>query len=385
VAVIFVGHGEPATVADGDIAIAFPDGGEFGPHAESLGVPTDMQHTEWAAAYDEISMAMTYIFGDLNQNGEAHEMQVSPQGDVPPFFTWEAFHDEIVEVYGSFGDYSPHNDLLTEHVDSLDLEVDGAEIDTYLAFLDAVPRIPDVMGEIDSDHDYDKIVLVPMLLASSTHTQEVADQVAEFGHLTGNAELVVTEPFFEVPFMRQRVKDAVLTMADYLRQSVPAGVADSDIGVLLASHGTPYVPALDEFGYQEGEIFSNLLLTEDLFHDEVIAELPWPARTGRMNYASPSIEESLAAFAGDGITHVIVVPSAFPTAAMHTMKDVAESAIGRTVTPDEGIVTHTHSSGLTVYYTSDGYADLDEGRDQFRAGLAFIAEIGVHEALAGDL
>ena len=151
VAVIFVGHGEPARVADGDIAIAFPDGSEFGPHAESLGVPADMQHTEWAAAYDEISTAMTYIFGDLNGNGEAHEMMISPQGDVPPFFTWDAFHEELEKVYNSFGDYSPHNDLIAEHVESLELDVDGAEIDTYLAYLDAVPRIPDVMYDITNN------------------------------------------------------------------------------------------------------------------------------------------------------------------------------------------------------------------------------------------
>jgi sirohydrochlorin ferrochelatase len=241
------------------------------------------------------------------------------------------------------------------------------------------------MWDITNNHDYDKMVLVPMLLASSTHTQEVADQVEEFAHLAGDIDLVVTEAFFEVPYMRERVKIAVLSMTDYMRQSLPAGIADDDIGVLLVAHGTPYVPPLAAYDYKEGEIFSNLPLTEDLFHDEIMAELPWPARTGRMNYAAPSIEESLAAFEADGITHVIVVPSAFPTAAMHTMWDVAEPSIGRAVTPDEGIVSHTHPSGMTVYYTSDGYADLDTGREQFRAGLAFLARMGVLEALTGDI
>ena len=91
VGVLFVGHGEPPSYADGDVAITFADGGALGPFAASLGVPIAAQSTEWAAAYDEIATAMTYIFGDLNGNEVLHEMTISPAGDVPPFFTWEAF------------------------------------------------------------------------------------------------------------------------------------------------------------------------------------------------------------------------------------------------------------------------------------------------------
>ena len=63
-----------------------------------------------------------------------------------------------------------------------------------------------------------------------------------------------------------------------------------------------------------------------------------------MNWDSPSIEDSLGEFEAAGKTHVIVVPSAFPTAAIHTMWDVAQAAMGRAVQPAEGVVVHTQSS-----------------------------------------
>jgi hypothetical protein len=72
IALLFVGHGEPATAADGDVPITLADGTPFGPHAASLGVPPEAQYTEWAAAYEEIATAMTYIFDDLNGNGVPH-------------------------------------------------------------------------------------------------------------------------------------------------------------------------------------------------------------------------------------------------------------------------------------------------------------------------
>nr|MDJ0853372.1 ferrochelatase [Myxococcota bacterium] len=383
VALLFVGHGEPETAADGDVPITLADGTPFGPHAEDLGVPGTYLHTEWAAAYEEIATAMTYIFPDLNGNGVLHELDFPPSGDVPPFFTWNAFHASVYQQYEACNDYSPHNDSLREHVASLTIEVDGAEVAIFLAFLDAVPRIRDVLSGI-AGSGYDELVVVPMLLASSTHTQEVAELVEEAAHLTEDMEVVVTEPFFEVPFVRRRLRDAVASMVKELRASIPAEAADHEIGVLLASHGTPYVPPFPEFGWQEGEIYSELIPTEDAFHDEIGARLPWMSLTGRMNYSSPTVEDALGIFDAEGFRHVIVVPSAFPTAAIHTMWDVANAAVGRAVLPQEGVVVHERPSGVKVYYAAQGFADLEDGRDAFRQGLGFLGRMGVIEALQED-
>ena len=100
IAVLYVGHGEPAVFENGDIPISFPDGSEFGPHGADIGVPVEFQHTEWAAAYEEIATAMTYILVDVNGNGIKHEMAIAPVGDVPPFFTWPAFYADIQQRYG---------------------------------------------------------------------------------------------------------------------------------------------------------------------------------------------------------------------------------------------------------------------------------------------
>ena len=382
IAVLYVGHGEPAVFENGDQPISFPDGSAFGPHGADIGVPVEYQHTEWAAAYEEIATAMTYILVDVNGNGIKHEMAISPAGDVPPFFTWQAFHADIQQRYQSFNDYSPHNDTIREHVESLDLQVDGVEIDIYLAYLDAVPRIPDTMWELTREGEYTKLVVVPMLLASSTHTKEVDDQIHETAGLLGGMEVVVTEPFYEVPYMRHRFRDAVLAMAHHLYESIPESTPDDEVGVLLTSHGSPYVPPHSEFGWEEGEIYSNLVPTEDAFHEELSAQLPWITRTGRMNYSSPTIEASIAAMEAEGIRHLLVTPTAFPTAAMHTQWDVANSAVGRAVLPEEGIIVHTRESGMKVYYSAQGFADLDVGRDHFRDGLRFLGQVGTMEVIA---
>jgi len=381
VALMFVGHGEPAACQDGDKPITLADGTPFGPHATTLGVPEAFQYTEWAAAYEEIATAMTYVFPDLNENGTPHEVAIAPAGDVPAFFTWEAFHDSVYEHYNALEDYSPHNDVLKEHINSLNIEVEGAEVDVYTAFLDAVPRIPDVVYELTTNGEYKKLAVVPILLATSTHTQEVANFIHETAHMTAGMDVVVAEPFFEIPYMRTRLKNAVISMAKELRKSIPGTVGDKDIGVVLASHGTPYVPPFEEFGWQEDEIFSNLILTENLFHDEIAEDMPWVMHTGRMNFATPTIEDGLVAMEDMNKSHVMVIPSAFPTPAIHTMWDVANPSVGRAVLPGEGIVTHTRDSGLKVYYTSSGYADMPDGRQQFRTGLTFIAELAVIEVL----
>ncbi|MEX0326127.1 MAG: ferrochelatase [Puniceicoccaceae bacterium] len=380
VALMYVGHGEPATAEDGDIPIVFPDGSEFGPHGVELDVPAMFQHTEWAAAYEEIATALAYIFGDINGNGIIHEVAIVPHGDVPGFFSWEAFHGLIYMHYAATGNYSPHNDSIQDHVDSLDIKVHGAKVDVFLALLDEVPRIPDVVYEI-AQGDYDELVVIPMLVAKSTHTDEITGQMEEVEHLTHGMDVMVAEPFFEVPYMRKSLRDAIVSMTWYLSEFIPEEVEDHNIGVVLASHGTPYVPPYPEFGWQEGEIYSELIPTEDAFHEEIAMSLPWASKTGRMNYSTPEIGDALADFEYEGYTHVVVVPSAFPTAAIHTMYDVANPAVGRPVLPQEGVVTQVRASGMTVYYTSTGIADLEPGRELFRDGLAFLAKIAIMEAL----
>ena len=46
------------------------------------------------------------------------------------------------------------------------------------------------------------------------------------------------------------------------------------------------------------------------------------------------------------------------------------------------MIAHVRPSGMTVYYSAEGYADLEAGSQEFEAGLQFIAEIGVLESLA---
>ncbi len=89
----------------------------------------------------------------------------------------------------------------------------------------------------------------------------------------------------------------------------------------------------------------------------------------------------MADFEYEGFTHILVVPSAFPTVAMHTMYDVSMAAVGRPVLPVEGIVEHERSSGMKVYCSALGVADLENGRELYRSGLDYLGRIAVMEAL----
>ena len=60
--------------------------------------------------------------------------------------------------------------------------IDITKINIYLALLDDVPRIPDVIFEI-AKSNYDELIVVPMLVANSTHTDEIAGQIEDAEHL----------------------------------------------------------------------------------------------------------------------------------------------------------------------------------------------------------
>ncbi len=100
VAVLFVAHGEPTTFDDGTAVAEFWDGTLLGPSGTTLDVPASEQATIWAAGYEETAAALTCQHGDFNQNGIAHELAMFPAGDVPPFFTWDAYKGMAAEDSG---------------------------------------------------------------------------------------------------------------------------------------------------------------------------------------------------------------------------------------------------------------------------------------------
>ncbi len=379
VAVMFVGHGEPPTFEEGNVPTYFWDGTPFGPHGVELGVPEQYQLTEWGAAFEEIATALAYQFGDYNGNGIRYEVLPFPMGDVPPFFTFEAFISMVEAEYMALGNYSPHSDMLREHVDNTRVGIMGCNIDMYLALLDDYPRIPDVLHEIAQNPRYKRVVVAPLLLSRSSHSQEVEEIAHEWVAKERPMEVVYLEPLFEIPFARRRIVSAVAEMAKLVRESVPASIPDDKIGVVVGAHGTPYKPPYPEFGWEEGDLYSRLPLFEEDFLEAISNELPWELRNGRMSFSHPTIEESLAAFEADGKTHAILVPSVFKTPSIHTMWDLGIAAVGRPVLPSEGVVSFTRPSGMTVWFTSKGIADEEPGRELLRSSMRFVAESGLLE------
>jgi hypothetical protein len=58
-------------------------------------------------------------------SGIYHEVASFPMGDVPPFFTWPAFIGKSQAKYAAIGNYSPHNDMLIEHVENTRVGITG--------------------------------------------------------------------------------------------------------------------------------------------------------------------------------------------------------------------------------------------------------------------
>ncbi len=379
VAILFVGHGEPATYDEGTKVERYWDNTLLGPSGVVLGVPAEEQATIWAAAYEEIATAVAYESGDLNGNGVLHEVKVAPEGDVPSVFVWPAFKDMVRAEYSTLGD-SPHNGIWINHVANTPVDVSGAKIDSFLAFMDAKPFVVDKIHEITQTARYKSLVVVPLLLSQSTHTQEIRELVAEGMAKAGrDLEIAWAQPFFDEPYVRALHASAVADHAKYLRTHVPAEVQDSEIGVVLGAHGDPYKPPYADFGWKTGDIYSNLLLTEDDFAAAVAAELPWTTVLGVNEFRPPTVEAAISQLASQGKRHILVVPTVFPTACAHTMFDIANKSMGRPVPVKETVASRALDSGTTVWYTPLGYGDTESGAAKVRAGMRVQAKVALTE------
>ncbi|MGE5598856.1 MAG: ferrochelatase [Bacteroidota bacterium] len=400
VAVLFVAHGEPASFDEGKERIIDPDGTLHGPFAPNLIRPYEIkepgeQYWMWAALYEEVAEALTYQFGDMNGNGILHELRFVPEGDVPRFFSWTAFREGAKQQYAYLGG-SPHNAAWKEHVERIRLSLLNKSIDVHLAYMEAKPTVAQKVWDLVISGRYDKLVVVPLLLSESTHTQEIRAEAEEWirkaEERTGRpVEVVWAHPFFTEPYVRTLHAKAVAGMVQWIRETeVPSEVTDDQIGVVLASHGDPYPPPYPEFGWQEGEVYSHVYLMEKDFHDTVAKMLPYGTDDilmGNNEFRPPSVDQAVTQLIAKGKTAVIVVPASFPTTSMHTMWDIGEAASGLPPqnfhgVPPANIACWQRTAGGhtgTVYYSSRGYGDQEPGASYIRDGMRFVAEVALLE------
>ncbi len=378
VAVLFVAHGEPATFEEGCQPVRLPDGNLIGPFGTTLRVPPPEQSTLWAMLYEEVAEAMTYIFGDFNHNGILHELAPFPLGDVPPFFTWPVFKGGAAEQYAVLGG-SPHNATYEKHVANVKLTLLNKSVDVHMAYMDARPMIAEKVYELMQNQRYNKLVVVPLLLSESTHTQEIREEVREWVEKSGREiELVWGHSFFTEPYVRDLHAAAVAAQVEWVRSQLPAGVTDGQIGVVLAAHGDPYPPPYPEFGYKPGDMYSMVYLMEKDFHDAISSKLPYPTIMGINEFRPPSIESGIADLVAQGKQHIIVVPANFPSTSMHTMWDIAKKVVDQPVLPKDGVVVNSNLwPGATVYYSSLGYADREPGTTNLINGMRYCAGVGL--------
>ena len=83
---------------NGDVPISFADGGPFGPHACEIGVPGASIHRMGRGLRRDRHRDDLH-FPRSQRQRHPHELAIAPAGDVPPFFTWPAFHAGIHEHY----------------------------------------------------------------------------------------------------------------------------------------------------------------------------------------------------------------------------------------------------------------------------------------------
>jgi protoheme ferro-lyase len=372
IAVLFVGHGEPETLADWSEHHLFADGSSLGPSGETLGVPPDERDTIYAAAYEEIATAMSYQMKDMNGNGIKHELALTPQGDVPASFTYPAFKGMVQMEMAQLG-MSPHNTLVFSRINAMKTTPLAAFADFYWAMLDARPMIPDAVSQIKKRGHYSHVIVIPLFLSSdSTHTQEIREMVpTAMARNSLDAKIIFGKTFFENDYVLNLHLTAIAGQVEQMRGRLPPEAANQDIGVVIAGHGDPFVLPYPEFGYEEGDIHSNLTATENTFARLLARRLPYESLLGVNEFRLPNVGMALEEMLKRNKSHILVVPAIFPTASFHSMWDIPMKVLKRPIKASEGYGSRAHESGTVIWYSPLGYGDSAAGASLIRRGLQF--------------
>jgi protoheme ferro-lyase len=227
-----------------------------------------------------------------------------------PFF-FHAMRKEYLKAGGS-----PHNrihEYMFRAVQAFFPAGKKKGLHFYLAFLDCNPR-PDEMAIRAINDGADRIILLPIFITISSHTQAGQGMVAALEPEKFGVSVCMAEPLWD----SEPLKNHFVQRAEAARGDTPREQA----GILLIGHGQPKAwdaiyPTQTEQENQYREGIKDLLVQKGYRPENVLPT--W------MSFKKPSIAESLRTLVTAGVAKILVFSASISAAAIHSEVDVLEA------------------------------------------------------------
>ncbi len=235
--------------------------------------------------------------------------------DNVPFIPWlfrPIFFNTVRHEYFEAGG-SAHNKLHETFIDNLKRAMpEEVEKGTkfYLAFLDSNPR-PDEMAIRAINAGASRIIILPVFITESTHTEAGKEMVASIEPEKNGVQTCYTGALWDSESLQNVFVERANEMLD--------GVDKSKVGILLVGHGQPteweaIYPAQNKQESQYREAIREKLIANGYLPEHVI--LGW------MEFQEPTITTSAQALAGRSVEKILVFAVSLSADSIHSDVDV---------------------------------------------------------------
>jgi len=224
----------------------------------------------------------------------------------PLFFN--AYRNEYLKLGGS-----PHNIMHGAMINSLErlYRQDGDETTRfYLSFLDSNPR-PDEMVIRAINAGAKRIVLMPVFVTISSHTEAGQDMVKELNVAQYGVPVCYAEPLWDSELLQQMFVERARKFADDSPRA--------KVGILLVGHGQPAewdavwpTQTTQEIEFREGIVEK---LVADGFLRENIS-LAW------MGFKNPPADEEAVRLAKNDLEKLLVFSATISASSLHSIYDI---------------------------------------------------------------
>ena len=231
--------------------------------------------------------------------------------DKVPFVPWlvrPIFFNGVRSEYFEAGG-SAHNKLHETFLDNLRRampEEVAAGTKFYLAFLDSNPR-PDEMAIHAINDGAGRIIILPVFITESTHTEAGKEMVASVEPEEYGVKTCYTGALWDSESLQNVFVERANEMLN--------GMEKSKVGILLVGHGQPtewenIYPAQNQQENQYREAIREKLIANGYLADNII--LGW------MEFQEPTITVSAQALAGRGVERILVFAVSLSADSIHS-------------------------------------------------------------------
>jgi protoheme ferro-lyase len=246
---------------------------------------------------------------------------------------------------------SPHNKIHEIMIRSLEgyflqKNVDK-EMRFYLSFLDNNPR-PDEMVIRAINEGATNIILVPVFLTESSHTQAGREMVEALGLDSYNISLYHSQPLWdEEPLQQMYVARADKLIRDFDKKKV---------GILLVGHGQPE---------DWDKLYPTQTEQEQSFREKVrdrfieVGYTPENVSLAWMEFKQPTVVEKAIEMSQNGIEILLVIPAAISADSIHNDIQIPEE-IEEAHLSEEIQVIHMGAWGNDPYLIEAIYNKIQE-------------------------